>query len=318
MIKKTLSISLIGFFLGILIPISVQAIDGSYDIYGEVSDITIVQSIDEPVQVYQFLSNSTKTQTIEGTFGVYEDWTSPTIRSDRWIGRTDQAYETRLEVLGHHLLMRYRLEGLTGSNTGFRGAMHRIVALSPVIDEIEANFQIKSYTIIGCEANQLPTGTRVRPVMISLWKFNDGTSSSPGDMTGDHFVRVIVNREAFTTDPEGVLTVQAFLFRCIDATCSNAISNVFNLDFGKIRVGKPFSLRAMWEKNNYRFLVGFNSNPDIVLAYDPALDKGPARNSYAADIRQQLVNATCIAGPTVTDAEIKVREIYTNVSAIIP
>src|SRR4030043_428024 len=121
---------LIGSFLGIFVPISVPAIDGSYDIYGDKSDSTVVQAIGETVGIYKTSSNSTIAEVIDEPFGIYEDWSSPNIRSDRWLVKTDRAHEARREVVmkwlrftmpnlclpeaearGDHLLMRFRLEG---------------------------------------------------------------------------------------------------------------------------------------------------------------------------------------------------------------
>ena len=316
MSKKTLLMVLIGFSLGILIPISIPAIDGSYDIYGDKSDSTVVQAIGETVGIYKTSSNSTIAEVIDEPFGIYEDWSSPNIRSDRWLVRTDRAHEARREVLGHHALMRYRLEGLTTLNSGLVGAMQAFRVSNPLaINKIEVNFQVKDYDVIGCELN--PNMTRIRPAAISLSKFNDGSSKGPNDLTGDHFVRVMANREAFTIDPVGMLTVQAFLFRCIDNVCSNAYSTVYNLNVGKVMVAEPFSLRISWDERNHRFLVGYNNSPDVILEYDPLLYKKDPGGPFA-DFHIQLVNASCVEGPTVTDAEIKVREVYTNVSAIIP
>ena len=123
--------------------------------------------------------------------------------------------------------------------------------------------------------------TRIRPAAISLSKFNDGSSNVPGDLTGYHFARVMVNREAFTSDPQGKMTVMAFLFRCIDAVCSNAISNIFNRNMGQVKVGEEFSLRIVWDEPNNCFLVGYNNKPDVVLAYPPDLNQGLPRGPFA-------------------------------------
>jgi|GEM_PF-6772969 len=249
-------------------------------------------------------------------WSVYEDWTKPTIRSDRWFVRTGNAHEAKREVKGQHLLMRFRNEGITSSNVGLLGPMQafRIFRPSPV-NAIKVKFLVKDYTVVGCEENNLMT--RIRPAAISLSKFNDGNSTGPGDLTGDHFARVMVNREAFTSDPQRKMTVMAFLFRCIDAVCSNAYSAIFNLNMGQIKVGEEFFLRIVWDEPNNRYLVGFNNEPDVVLEYPPELNQGPPGGPFA-DFHTQLVNANCIEGPTINDTEIKVGNVYTNESAIIP
>jgi len=338
MCKKTIMIASIWFLLGILVPVSVavgEMTDNFIDIYGNSISPTEILSTDTPAEIYQASDKVTTVQVIDEPFGIYEDWRGPYIRSDRWLVKTDRAHEARREVVmkwpylrlpnlclpeveavGDHLLMRFRLEGQTTSNVGLVGASQAFRFSNPsAVNKIKVNFQIKNYDVIGCEKN--PDMTRIWPAGISLNKFNDGNSKGLGDLTGDHFVRVMANREAFTTDPEGMLTVRAFLFRCIDAACSGAISNVFNTNMGKVMVGLPFSLRISWDEPNDRFFVGYNSNPDVILAYDHSLNvQGPG--GPFADFHTQLVNATCMEAPTVTDAEIKVRKVLTNVSAVIP
>ena len=56
--------------------------------------------------------------------------------------------------------------------------------------------------------------------------------------------------------------------------------------------------------------------PDVILAYDPALHQKPMVVPFAG-IRMQSINANCMVGSTVTDSDIKVREIRTNGSAVI-
>jgi len=342
MYKKTIMIASIWFFVGILIlvPAAIaQTTDNLFDIYGNLGNSATILSTDTPVEIFKASDNFATVQVIDEPFGLYENWSSPNIRSDRWLVKTDRAHEARREVVmkwpylgmpnlclpeaearGDHLLMRFRLEGQPTSPPSFVAASQTFRVSNPLeIKKIEVKFLIKDYDVIGCAAdatNQWQK-TRIRPAAISLSKFNDDTAAGLQDFTGTHFVRVMANREAFSTDPEGMLTVQAFLFRCTDAVCSNASSAVFNLDMGKVMVGKPFSLRISWDEPNHRFLVGYNTNPDVILEYDPELNHEPPHAPFA-DFHTQLVNATCGEGTTVTDAEIKVREVRTNVSAVIP
>jgi hypothetical protein len=62
-------------------------------IYGEKIDSTVLQAIEETVEIYKASSNSAIAEVIDEPFGIYEDWSSPYIRSDRWIVRTDRAHE---------------------------------------------------------------------------------------------------------------------------------------------------------------------------------------------------------------------------------
>ena len=198
-------------------------------------------------------------------FAVYEDWrTARTIRSDRWIAfEGGNAQEVRLEIRGHHLLMRHRREGLTTSNVNFVGVVQGLQARNPAaIDQIEADFHVRNMAVSGCAAN--PGQTLVRPALLALSAFNDGT---PDGQTGDHYIQVQVNGEPDLSDPPGVLTVQANIVRCLNPTCSLGTSPVFNLAVAMIPVQEPFTLRAIWDRPNHRFLVGVNDK-DIEFRVD--------------------------------------------------
>ncbi len=250
-------------------------------------------------------------------WAVFEDWHNSFIRSDRWLGRTADGHEVRREVEGDHLLMRFRLEvpPVAGAS-GFTGTGQRIGSRrAGVTTRLAGDFQIKSYAAVGCPTGT--AGTRVRPVMIDFTAFNDGSSTGPGNATGDIFVRVNANREASSADPVNELTVGAFIYRCIDAACSNALSSIFVLDMGRVFVGVPFTLRATWDPQASRFLVGLDDAPDVSLAYPPSLNVQPPRVPFSV-IRQQNVNANCPTQFTVTDSTLKVREIRTNPEAVVP
>ena len=216
--------------------------------------------------------------------------------------------------------MRLRNQGSRTSTLNIVGANNRLYFRNPsAINAIEAEFVVKKLTVLGCEAAQNPNYTRIRPTMIDLCTFNDGSSAKPGDSTGDYFMRIQTNREAYSTDPEGVLTVGALLYRCFDPACAAAYSTYpnFNPDIGKVRVGQKFTLRVIWDAANYQFRVGLNCNPDVVFAYDPSLAQGPP-GFPVQSIKLSPVVGNCVASPTEADAEINVGRIRTNVSAIIP
>jgi len=249
------------------------------------------------------------------SFVVYEDWTtSETLRSDRWtVQEGGPAQDGALEIKGHQLVMRQRREGTTTSNAGSTGAVQGILARNPsAIDQMEADFKVRNMTVSGCAVN--PGLTMVRPALLSFSAFNDG---SPGGQTGDHSIGVQVNGPADSVDPSGVMTVQGYVVRCSNPTCSIGSSSIFNLAVATVLVSEPFTLRAIWDRPNNRFLVGVNSNPDVVLAYDPALDSANARVPVAS-VRAAMLAANCTAGPAVADAEIAIQEVRTNLSAIIP
>src|SRR6266581_3170862 len=149
-------------------------------------------------------------------FALYEDWTTaPTIRSDRWNGGGDFGQETEREVRGDKLLMRFRREGGTGSDSGSTGFFsNRLNLVNPrSVDQMEVEFRVRDLIVTGCPVNA--TASIGRAAAIDLTRISDlppGTPSAPGDLTGDYIARVEARRLSDSTDPEEVLTVRALLF----------------------------------------------------------------------------------------------------------
>lgn len=247
-------------------------------------------------------------------FAVYEDWRSaPTIRPDRWGGSIDSAQEVERRIVDRRLVMRYRKAGLTFSNDGVVNAFHRLTAANPLaIDQLEADVKVQRIEVWGCAAN--PEATLVVPVALTLTKFNDGTAGGPGNGTGDHLARIRVLRDARSTDPEGVLAVEGFLFRCGDPVCAGG-AFVFNERVGTVAVGERFTVRLIWNAAASEFTYGVGG-VNLTVSFSD-LNKRPAFGPLA-DLRMQARLPNCTSDPTQTDASIKAREIRTNASAVIP
>ncbi|MEK7216511.1 MAG: hypothetical protein AAB289_13035, partial [Chloroflexota bacterium] len=257
-------------------------------------------------------------------FGTYEDWTTATtIRADRWFGSGDLGLETRRELNGEKLRMSFRKEGGTASDVGstgfFSNRLNIVNHLS--VDQLEAHFRVRRLTVTGCPANPTPSTTRA--AAIDLNRFSDLAPvaiRAPGDLPGDHVARVLAVRTSDAPDPEGQLQVQALLFRCNNAPCSSATPVAGPVTLGQVAVHEKFRLRLIWDAPGNHFLAGLDDTPDVSLPYPGAANSRSA-NVPAALLRVQHLPANCTVasgGPTVTHAEMQVREVRTNLSAIVP
>jgi len=249
-------------------------------------------------------------------FGVYEDWKTG-FRRDRWRGfETFGGQEIRRELRGNKLAMRFRREGDTASNVGQRTSSHRLNFSDPVsLDQIEADFKVKSFTVTGCAANSTPS--MVSAGGVSLTGFNDGSSIGAGDRTGNHFGLIRAQRFSNSSDGKGILRAIGFLIRCDDPSCdtTTTVSSIF---LGTVKK-KTFTLTIILDKDNDRFQFGLGTDPlvDIDYGFLGISDDAEAVLPFAhINIRNSAAN--CTAGPTEADAEIQVREVRTNISAIIP
>jgi hypothetical protein len=257
-------------------------------------------------------------------FATYETWTTaPTIRSDRWFGGSDLGQERLREVRDDKLVMRFRREGGTGSDSGSAGFFsNRLNLVNPrSVDQMEVEFRVRDLTVTGCPANA--TASIARAAAIDLTRISDlppGTLSAPGDLTGDHIARVEVRRLSDSTDSEGGLTVRAVLFRCNNPGCSLTTTIGTPAIIGQIQTRKLFRVRLIWNPDGNEFRAGLDANPDIPLPYPAASNARPANSPFAL-LRVQHLTANCTVasgGPAVGDAKIEVREVRTNASAVIP
>ncbi|HKQ58813.1 MAG TPA: hypothetical protein VJY35_13175 [Candidatus Eisenbacteria bacterium] len=246
---------------------------------------------------------------------VYESWRgSSTLNSHRWLVREDgQNQEIALGIQGHRLHMRHRREGGGASNAGATTGVQALLAQNPLsIERIEVDLQVHNLEVSGCAAN--PGTTVVRPARLALATFNDG-GVGVGQI-GDHVILILVSAPADALEAGSVLTVEGDLARCVTADCGATVS-IASAGTVTVPVSKPFTLRAAWDRANHQVFIGVSDHPDVALRYDAALDAARARVPFAA-LRTAVTTANCTAAPTVADVELAVREVRTNVSAIIP
>jgi hypothetical protein len=252
-------------------------------------------------------------------FVTYEDWrTDDHVRRDRWAITATPAQEVRSEQAGHALRLRLRREGGTASDVGFAvAALRAAMASAQAVDQIEATFVVKSMTVSACDG--VPTSfSSALPAVITLNKLYDGTPRGPGQLTGDHLAILRALRMVGSTDPPGALRIQAGVFRCIDAVCSDAYSitgGVVELP-DLVFVGEAFTLRLVWDEANRRFRVSLDNGPERDVPYPDTLT--PAPGVPLAMVSMTAAGANCTAGAGVSDAETEVRTVRTNAGAVIP
>jgi hypothetical protein len=195
--------------------------------------------------------------------------------------------------------MSLRREGETDRNTGSRTSSTFLNIANPAgIGQIEAIMGILDVLVGKCQANSTPSEARL---LIGLTAFNDGSSTGPGDRTGDYNARVQAVRRSNSTDAPGILTLEGLITRCQDAACSTE-QQIALKDLGvSPSTGVAFSMRLIWEASNNRFLAGANANGNVVLPYT-ANDALPAgQPSAGIEIRNSTAN--CTAGATEADLD---------------
>jgi hypothetical protein len=245
----------------------------------------------------------------------------PTIHSDRWFGSSDLGHERLRTVKEDKFVMRFRREGGTDFDAGSTGNFrNRLLFANPAVAAAEAEFMVRDLVVTGCPANPTASSSRVRIELLKFSDLNPAVIRPPGDRTGDYVGRVYAFRTSDSTDPDGLLTVGAILFRCNNGPCSASTTIAGPIALGQVALKKWFRMRLAWDAPASQSRAGLNSDPEVMLPYNPLANSRPGNGPYALlGIQHLPANCTMTSGgPTVGDAEITVRKVWTNASAVIP
>jgi hypothetical protein len=268
-------------------------------------------------------------------WGIFEDWKGQprVIRGDRHRGDVGfGGQETKTQLVGSKLQMRQRIEGSQASDTGRRTVANRLYALTgflpftdpSAIRQIEVEASVQKYTMGACTVNEDPgvTSTRVRYIQILLALFNDGTSTGPGDFTGDVFATLQAIRDAVSVDAKDVFRVEAFLDRCLDAPCNSTTTlSVATLGFVNGKKSKKFRLIA--DPANDQVVAEFEDSKEFAsvnVSYAGMNDSSAAVDPFARyGVSVSAAGCTpASGGPTQADVETTIGAIRTNQSAVVP
>src|SRR5207237_7565322 len=132
------------------------------------------------------------------------------------------------------------------------------------VDQMEVELRVRDVSVSGCLGNA--TASIARAAAIDLTRISDlppETPSAPGDLTGDHIARVEVRRLSDSTDPAGVLTVRALLFRCNNPGCASTMLVGAPVVLGQVRTHRWFRVRLIWDPNGNEFRAGLDDDPDV-------------------------------------------------------
>jgi hypothetical protein len=211
-----------------------------------------------------------------GFFGVsqaltlYDDFNVKPINPAKWSGSEGSAgpaapnTESARKLAGKKLSISLTLWGRTDSNTGNAGNQsNRLSVTNPVpVTTIQADVTVKSAKVVGCAANT--TSTRARAQVLGAF-FNDGTSSGPGDRTGDIIGSFQSHRDTLTGDQ-----IAAFISHCTNAACSST-TTVSSVTFTASWVqGVANTMNVQWNQPNHQFTYTLNpggSQEQHVLTY---------------------------------------------------
>jgi hypothetical protein len=201
--------------------------------------------------------------------------------------------------------------------TGFLVARNYVRFVNPTaITAIEATFTVdRNLSLVPCAANNAGGVTQAAPSHIALARFNDGTSTGPGDRTGDIEGVIGTFRNGSSTDGPGILQVFGAIIRST-APSGNFNDTLASVVLGTVRTGQVFTLRLVWDKPNKQFLYSLNGGAPQALSYTKS--DGAEAVSPFAQIFQRHMAANCHDHAVEIDSTTKIGPVLTNASAVIP
>jgi hypothetical protein len=273
---------------------------------------------------------------------IYEDWSAGALRGDRWHGGEDNIVGgigglevsraiTNNASFGRELAMRLRTQSssLSDPRSGLN-LMHasRVGASGTPgsVDAIDVAFRITASKVTptrkttkpGCPSGIGNNNPSEVDTIVLMTKFNDGSSSGPGDRTGD--ISVVLSSRYNTEFLH--FDVHAFMFRCESPSCF-AVSPVADSSTNlaaTVTKNVPFRLGILDNFGESEFQLTFDGAVVGALDYS-SLSVAPAA-VYDAAFGVRVDTGDCWVGsPTpdmVADITVKVGDVQTNPGAVIP
>lgn len=225
-------------------------------------------------------------------FVTYDNFRGPTLSADRW-----DSLERTSVIRRGALNLAFRAGGKLASDTGltslnFNQSFHDVSAITA----IRAKITVNSVEPASCAANPVVTRSRAR---IAGSFFNVGVST-PGSQFDDVVAQVRLNRASNSTDPVGVLRVEAFVSRCTSADCASSAQLGTFLDFGTINLGQAATVQMEWDQATKSFLFSRDGAAPGVVTYTEADTSPPSVPFKNLSLRLDLPN--CQSGPQAVGA----------------
>ena len=273
---------------------------------------------------------------------IYENWSANALRGDRWRGGEDAIFSSvgGLEAdrsiggnvgFGKELTMRVRVQSSSLSDPRAGLNLMHAAHVGPSgtpgsVDALDVTFRIASKNVTktqrgdkpGCPAGAGPNDPSGVSVVVMMTKFNDGSSSGPGDRTGD--IAVLASSR-YNTDFLH-FDLFAVMFRCGNPSCfsgSSVPGSARNL-VGTVTPGNPFRLGIVDNYGSNEYQITFNGA--VVGTIDYASVSVAPAVAYDASFGVRADTGNCWVGSPapnmVADITAKVGKVRTNAGAVIP
>lgn len=247
-----------------------------------------------------------------GGMVLYDDFRSARINPDKWFGQDfgfteiDRRDQVR-EILSNTLRLASSIYGDPVMVGGNRNGGSRVRFTRPEsVTAIQATVRVWDAAASGCTTGG-PATTRGT---IQGFFFNDGSSTSSSDRTGEYSAGVGISRASNSLDPPGVLRASGFAFRCSNASCSSSVS-IGSVSLGTVTLKEKTSVLLQWDEANAQFVYQLGEGAPVSVAYSVASHAPPVVNSKIIDVSNSVNN--CGAGVrSEAYMDLRVDDVFVN------
>lgn len=192
---------------------------------------------------------------------LYDDFNSGLIDPTKWRGTEtfsapNPNREAIRQIRGGKLRLDLTSYGQPDTNTGSQAGRFGLEVLDPdSIRSLQANITVLHAVAEGCAAT--PTRSATARAVVDGFFFNDGSSSGPGDSTGDILARFDKRRHSQFGDQ-----IVGLIARCTTpaGSCDQIVTSVtFTTSWV---LGQADTLRLEWHGGNEQFLFTLNPGPN--------------------------------------------------------
>jgi hypothetical protein len=200
---------------------------------------------------------------------VYDDFAAGALSGDRWRGGRGGGNILEIErsiTPEGQLFKRVRLEGRNNEDIGITFGDHQLVFTSEGFPYLQFDLTVAGANLQPCPV--AGSGVSLGYVQASMRLFNDGTSTGPGDQTGDIAAWIQVERTtAFAANPAtadpAIFEALASVFRCVTPTCTHEVLSRTSL--GLVLVGQPNTFSIRWDAFSNMIIFQRNADPPVAV-----------------------------------------------------
>ena len=243
-----------------------------------------------------FVSNTLAHQSSDFTH--YDDFSTKRLDAARWFGEESASggpggLESVRRVNRHgRLMMMHHVSGGDASNSGLHISRNRLrMPREQRIAGMQFDVKVKRLALRGCDAEGASdSAAKARGVM---FLFNDGSSASSGNATGDVGAVVEVHKSVSSESKRSMYHVRGFVFRCSNKSCSST-STVGSVDLGEAKRYKAATLGMQWHPETTEVSFWKNDDHREMVSYDLNDDELSNFSNQRLEVRVEAAN--CEAG----------------------